>query len=367
MIKKIVLTGGPGSGKTTVLDTINKVYTRLGYKVIIVEETATYLIEKGIKPFGDDAINFLDFQELVLNMQIQKEKIIDRATEMMKDDKIIIIYDRGAIDNLAYMSEEEFKEILNTLNNVSTFGELMNKYDLVINLVGRQDFYTTENNKARTESANEAIKLGEKALKSWLGHKKLKIVLPKEKMEEKIQEVLNIINEEIKERQVKRQEKYLIDLSKTDINLIKQNGKIVYIKQDYLISKEDIEKRIREVEINGSKTYQLSVYKIMKDGTRIIISEKEIDKKIYENLLEFKEENTKTINKTRIYFNYEGTYIYIDIFENEETLGILEINITEEEKIKIPKYIHVLEKVTDDRQHYNKNIATKNEKRLILK
>jgi len=358
MIKRIVLTGGPGSGKTTVLDTINKVYTSLGYKVIIVEETATYLIEKGIRPFGEGSINLLDFQELVLGMQLAKERVIDRAVEMMNEEKVLIVYDRGAIDNCAYMNEEEFKEVLNRLNNVKTFSELLNKYDLIINLVGRKDFYTTENNKARSEAVDEALKLGEKALKSWLGHKKLKIVLPKDKMEDKIQEVLNIINDELKEYQVKRLEKYLVDLNETNIDLIKENGRISHITQDYLMSKSEIEKRIRKVEMNGCITYYLSVYKKSQDEKRIIVSETEIDRKTYESLLDFKEEGTKTIEKSRIYFSYKGKYLYLDIFDNNSSLGILEINVTEDEKVEIPDFIRIKENVSNDVSYYNKYLAT---------
>lgn len=364
MISRIVLTGGPGSGKTTVLDTINKVYTSMGYKVIIVEETATYLIEKGIKPFGEGSINLLDFQELVLSMQLAKEKIIDRAIEMMDEEKVIVIYDRGAIDNLAYMNEFEFKEVCNRLNSVPTFTDLMNKYDLVINLVGRKDFYTTENNKARSEKVDEALTLGEKTLKSWLGHKKLKIVLPKDEMEDKIKEVLNIINEELQEKQVKSQVKYLVDLNNSNLEEIINNGRTTHITQDYLISKPSIEKRIRKVKMQDCTNYYLSVYKIIEDSTRIIVSENEIDKKTYKSLLEFKEEETKTIEKTRTYFNYQGYYFYIDIFDNNNSFGILEINIGEDEKIEIPSFIDVVKNVTNNESYYNRFFASNNNENI---
>ena len=65
MVKKIVLTGGPGSGKTSVLEYINKIYSGEGYKVVIVSETATDLMNSGIT-FKDGTISLLDFQELVM-------------------------------------------------------------------------------------------------------------------------------------------------------------------------------------------------------------------------------------------------------------------------------------------------------------
>lgn len=138
MIKRIVLTGGPSSGKTTVLERINKVYTSLGYNVIIIEETATYLIEKGIKPFGENKVKMIDFQELVMRFQLAKEQVVDKAVQMMENNKVIIVYDRGTIDNSAYVNDEEFKEVLSRINGVGNFYELMNKYDLIINRLVRK-------------------------------------------------------------------------------------------------------------------------------------------------------------------------------------------------------------------------------------
>ena len=43
-IKKIVITGGPCSGKSTMLNLIENTFKEKGYKVLIVSETATELI-----------------------------------------------------------------------------------------------------------------------------------------------------------------------------------------------------------------------------------------------------------------------------------------------------------------------------------
>lgn len=362
MVRRIVLTGGPGSGKTSVLEKINKVYSSEGYKVIIVPETATELMNNGIS-FRDESISLVDFQELVMRLQLAKEEVVERAIELSNNDKVIVIYDRGTIDNTAYIRKEEFEEILARLNNVKSFADLMNKYDMVINLVGREDFYTTENNSARAEDASEALKLGDATLKCWLGHKKVKIVLPKDTMEEKTNVVLNIINDLLKEKLVKRQEKYSVDLNKTNLDIVRNIGKAMYIEQTYLTSDSDVEKRVRKVSFNNCISYIFGVYKVMNDGTKIVVDEKQIDEKLYNSLLEFRDLKYETIRKIRYYFSYKGEYFNLDVFEDGQDIGILEINIGDDEEVVIPDFVSVLEKVSNNELYFNKNIAKRNSKK----
>ena len=82
MIKKVVLTGGPSSGKTTVLNSIVKEFNKHFVKVIVVPETATELITAGVRMFGEDKIDALDFQELVIRTMIFKEDNYYKAAEM---------------------------------------------------------------------------------------------------------------------------------------------------------------------------------------------------------------------------------------------------------------------------------------------
>lgn len=364
MVKRVVLTGGPGTGKTTVINKIREVYEKQGVTVIVIDETATYLIEKGIKPFGDNAIDMVDFQELVMKMQLAKEAVFDRAIEMQKNENVLIVYDRGTIDNTAYVNEDEFKEVLARLNHVKTFAELMNKYDLVLVLGGSKDFYTTENNVARSESADEALKLGETTLKCWLGHKNVRIVMPKSTIDEKINEVLNIINELLQKKTVVKQAKYLVDLRQTDIGLIKNISKCVEIEQAYLQSEESYEKRLRKSTINGSSTYTLSAYKILEDGSKVLVSEKQIDAVVYEQLLDFKEDNSNIIKKNRYYFSYNGEYLYLDIFDNNLEQGLLEINIDERGNIAIPSFISVIDDVSNNVMYYNRTLAEARRSRI---
>ncbi len=370
MEKRIVLTGGPGSGKTTVLNNIVNVFSNQGVKVIVVPETATEIITAGIKCFGEDPIDLVDFQELILRLQLAKEEVYDRAIEMYKstypDKDILVIYDRGAIDNKAYMNDEQFIEVLNRLNNVKSYSDLLNKYDLVIDLVGAKEFYTLENNAARSENVDDALNLGVTTLKSWIGHPKIKIVLPKEEMQDKIDETVNYVNEVLNKRPVKNQKKYLVDLDKTDIGTVMLSGRTSYIEQAYLMSNPDEEKRIRKVVIDDSISYEFTVYKILEDGRKIQVSSKSINPKMYKELLEFKKPDTDVIIKNRMYFDYNGQYMYLDVFDNE-SIGYLEINITDDENVSLPPFVSVIDDVTNNEEYSNINKSKNNGWKKVLK
>ena len=73
-ITRIVLTGGPAAGKTTLISRILKEFKQEdGWRVITITETATDLISGfGIKPFGN-CVSLLDFQYFVLEDQLHKE------------------------------------------------------------------------------------------------------------------------------------------------------------------------------------------------------------------------------------------------------------------------------------------------------
>lgn len=362
MIKKIVLTGEPGSGKTTVTEGIVSHFTKKGVKVIVIPETATDVINSGIKSFGEDPIDVVDFQELIMRMQLAKEDIYDRAASMYAkkypNRDILLIYDRGMIDNCAYIDKEGFVEVLNRLNHVNNFATLLKKYDAIIDLIGRKDFYTLENNAARSESYEKAHALGKETLRNWLGHKNIHIVFPKDKKEEKLREVIQIVENVLNKQNIKKQKKYLLDLSRSDLSQIDSLDKESMIEQSYLISDAHVEKRLRKVTYEGCVTYEFSIFRINAKGEKELLSEKEIDEEMYRQLLEFQDPSTKTIVKRRRYFYQGDAYLYIDIFP-ENTIGILEYNVVSGKTEQIPPYLAVLSDVSNDPNYSNREMAKK--------
>ncbi|MBR6727692.1 MAG: ATP-binding protein [Clostridia bacterium] len=169
-IKKIVITGGPCAGKTAALDHIKPTFTAQGYTVLTVAETATELISGGVTPWGCGSR--AAYQTCQLQLQLEKERVFEQAARTMDADRVLIVCDRGAMDNKAYMSEADFAAMLNLLGLKEE--TLRHRYDAVFHLttaaIGAEAFYTTANNRARTESAAEAVALDHRVRDAWSGH-----------------------------------------------------------------------------------------------------------------------------------------------------------------------------------------------------
>lgn len=230
MIKKVVLTGGPCTGKTTVLKSIKDYYTKKCFKVIVVSETATELINDGIKCFGiDKLVNEVDYQEMVLKLQLQKEDIVDSVISLHEDEDILVVYDRGTLDGEAYINERQFTNVMKKVNPNLTSHDLLSRYDMVLVLIGDKSFYTLETNSARKESVEEALDIGKKTLMSWIEHDNLKLVFPKETMEEKTNEVLDDIHKVFNQRSNNR--RYIVNLENSNLDGLLDMAKIKDYKE----------------------------------------------------------------------------------------------------------------------------------------
>ena len=167
-ISKIVITGGPCAGKSTAMSWIQNAFTQRGYQVLFVPETATELITGGVAPWTCGSN--LDYQICQIGLQMEKERIFEQAAKTMDCDKVLVVCDRGMLDNKAYMTEMEFQQVLTLMNQNEV--ELRDSYGAVFHLVtaakGAEKFYTTSNNAARTETVEEAaayFRIGENKLR----------------------------------------------------------------------------------------------------------------------------------------------------------------------------------------------------------
>ena len=190
-VTKIVITGGPCAGKSTALSWIREEFTKKGYAVVFVPESATELILAGIT--RSRLQSDLEFQLAILKNQLEKEKLFEQAArKFVNEDKILIVCDRGTIDNKAYMSGFDFKQLIKMMGLSEI--EMRDSYDAVFHLVtaakGAEEFYTKANNNARSESLDEARHADSRALNAWTGHPHLRVIDNSTNFEDKIKRLI---------------------------------------------------------------------------------------------------------------------------------------------------------------------------------
>ena len=194
-IVKLVVTGGPCGGKSSALEWIDKAFTAKGYTVIFVAETATELINAGVAPWNFDENK--EFQKCLARLQWEKEKVFYRAAKKMNADKVLIVCDRGEADNMAYMTREEYLEVLDSLG--SSEADIMGNYDAVFHLVtaakGAEDHYTIDNNEARTETPEQAAALDDRFIKAWSSHPHFRMIDNSTDFKGKMERLIHSISE----------------------------------------------------------------------------------------------------------------------------------------------------------------------------
>lgn len=358
-IEKIVITGGPCAGKTTAMSWIQNAFTELGYHVVFVPETATELITGGIAPWI--LTDNTEYQICQMKLQIEKEKIFEKAAEnVFNYDKVLIVCDRGTMDNKAYMTDIEFEQILHKMNLNET--ELRDNYGAVFHLVtaakGAEEFYTLSNNSARTETIEEATQLDDKLISAWTGHPHFRVIDNASDFENKMKNLISEISAFLGEPEpYEIERKYLIEYP--DIDALEKNimCKKVEIIQTYLKSEEDEEVRVRQRGEKGNYIYFKTIKKKISDIKRIE-TETRLSKDEYLTLLMEADTSKKQIRKTRYCLTYKSQYFEIDVYPFWNDKAIMEIELKDEyAKINIPKYIKIIKEVTDDEEYKNSSLA----------
>lgn len=164
--RRIVVTGGPGAGKTTAIDLFRR---ELGPRVVMVPEAATMLLGGGFprvpEPSGRRAA-----QVAIFHVQRNLEEV-----QAARHPERVLLCDRGTVDGAAYWPgpPEDFFAALGT-----TLEQELARYDEVI-------FFETaavgglsiENgNRVRTETAAEAVAVDRRLREIWSVHPRFTFV-----------------------------------------------------------------------------------------------------------------------------------------------------------------------------------------------
>lgn len=358
-ITRIVLTGGPAAGKTTLISRILKEFRpEDGWKVITIPETATELISGfGIGPF-EGCVSMYDFQYYVIADQLHKERLALRAAENVPQEKVLIIYDRAVFDDKAYIpDDDEFAGYLASFG--VTEDELLAGYDAVLHLVTcakGAEFAYNYGNAARYEDVDGAREMDDRTLKAWSRHPARYIIDNSVNFEEKINhaiaEIYRIIGESVPEV---NKHKYLIAMPDTEALCSKYNAVPLEMMQTYLTQTDpNVERRIRQ-QLSGSiYLYFYTERRRGEDGQKWV-TERPISEKEYIALLMQCDLSLHPVRKTKYRMTYADKRLELDIYPFSQEHAILFTYGNDE--LELPPEITVLREVSGMEDYKNRALA----------
>lgn len=179
----IALTGGPGAGKTAVLDLIAPL---LSNNVTILPEAAGIVFGGGFWRLDSPSARKAA-QRAIFHIQKEMEELV-RGENKWK----VGLCDRGTLDGLAYWpgDESEFWSGFNT-----SLEKEYSRYKAVIHLrsPGLQNGYNYQN-PLRIETPDEAAEIDRRIYEIWKGHPNYFSIDSSDSFQEKVDEALQVLN-----------------------------------------------------------------------------------------------------------------------------------------------------------------------------
>jgi predicted ATPase len=157
---RLVVTGGPGGGKTTAADLFRR---ELGERVVIVPEAATILFSGGFPRSADG-----DARRAAQTAIFHVQRNLEDVQSARYPDRILLC-DRGTIDGAAYWPDEPegfFHHVGTTLD------QELQRYDAVIffESAAAGGISIEGGNPIRNETADQALSLDRRLQSVWSRH-----------------------------------------------------------------------------------------------------------------------------------------------------------------------------------------------------
>lgn len=346
---------------TTALSHIEDRLTSLGVRTIVVPEAATIIFGGGARPDFSNPQACITFQTQLLRLQLALEKSFRSVADTFRDEKIVMLCDRGAMDAKAFVDPVHWQAILDE-NEWTEVGLRDRFYDAVIHLVtaanGAEEFYTLENNPARTEGPEHARSIDSKLQEAWTGHPHLRVI--NNDVPDFATKVRNAVDAVCRAVGVPApteiERKFLVRTVDTPFPV---HANVCDIEQQYLLSESDKEVgRIRRRGVRGSYVYTHTLKGPTQNGERIEI-ERTINAREYVDFLNQVDPTLKPIQKFRTCFLWKDRYFELDQFVSpHEGLMLLEVELNDiNEEVELPPFIHIEREVTSEKAYSNRALA----------
>lgn len=378
-VSTIVLTGGPCAGKTSAISRLVRDFTEQGWKVITVPEAATDLITNGIRP---DELATVDFQTVAMCHQMGREDIARTVAQAHGNDHVLIVCDRGIMDQRAYMSDDEFVQVRQNVGLEDS--SIMSRYDAIVHLrtaaYGAEDAYTLSNNEARSETPEQARQKDDQTLGLWTAHPRLHVIENRGSFGDKLDDLVAVVSAEIGAgpMRMETQRKYLMELGDESWKDVCDSCSTSQVTTHYLsVGKGKSDQwRIREVRPdNGDAPIYTMTHKVETGhGDVRLVSDKIIDKEAFDRL---SRRAVSTSVKERTRFIQSGIVGSLDVWPDMPGVGLVEIR-SDADEVRGFSFVHdaselgahalgdavakggalyLLEEVTDDPMFRDKAIS----------
>lgn len=358
-VVKIVLTGGPCAGKTTALKYVSSELRKLGIKTIAVEEQATKLILSGKTPKN---MGNYEFHKLLFELELNEENKVVNYAEKMDCDRVVIIFDRGLLDNKAFVTQDDFDRY-SSINGINE-DKIRNSYNAVFHLVtaanGAEEHYNLCSNPARSESVEEARKIDIETIAAWTGTPHLRVIDNSSSFEDKLKRLLIEIKAFLgvpKPLEIER--KFLIEYP--DISFLNdlKTCRKSHLTQAYLTTPEEGNFRIRK-RGDGENAVYIKTVKIKISDIKRIEIENYISEEEYYNYMNRKECITGMISKDRYCIVYQSAYYELDVYPFWTDKATIEIELlSEDQPYVLPDFVVPIREVTFESEYRNLILAQK--------
>ena len=181
--RRVVLTGGPGAGKTAALEVIRQAFCE---HVVVLPEAAGILFAGGF-PRTQHPVHRRAAQRAIYHVQRELEETTAAV------HPAVILCDRGTVDGRAYWpGPDDFWPQVGT-----TLEAELSRYDVVIHLRTPPDGTYNHSNPLRRESPAEARVIDDRIVQAWEQHPRRVMIGPETDFLTKVARAIDVVAGEV--------------------------------------------------------------------------------------------------------------------------------------------------------------------------